>query len=203
MTDAFAVLGLMRRPALNEDQLTASYLGLAQSLHPDSPGGEAEKFAEVKKAFDLLKDPARRLRHLVELETGEPLKQVAPTVADALFSAVCATTETSRSVLAKAAASKSPLVQALMVGDLGKAISKTESLLLAVAQSQRMQSEELMRLDSEWPKYSEAATLAANMGFLAKCRHQLDESLFELTQVMRSFHAAGLSRPDQTTKDIS
>jgi curved DNA-binding protein CbpA len=186
VTDAFALLGLPRRPYLDEEQLTASYLTLAKSLHPDSPGGDADKFAGAKKAFELLKDPSRRLRHLIELETGQPPKQVAPTIAAALFTDVCAATEAARVVIAKAAALKSPLARALVVGELGKAISVTESIMGTVARAGKDLLEKLHCLDSEWPKYSEAVSLAADLRFLSKCRHQLEESHFELTQAMRS-----------------
>ncbi len=186
MTDAFVLLGLPRRPLLEEDALTSAYLALAKSLHPDSPAGDTDKFSETKAAFELLRDPAQRLRHLIELETGQKPKPQAPTVAGCLFSDVCAATEFSRSILTKVATAKSPLVRALQIGELRSAVSRTESVLQAVAKIQSQHSEELAHLDSEWPKYPEAATLAANLGFLAKCRHQLEESLFELTQVMRS-----------------
>jgi hypothetical protein len=89
-------------------------------------------------------------------------------------------------VIAKAAALKSPLARALVVGELGQAISVTESLLATVARVGKDLLEKLHSLDRKWPEYSEAVSLAADLGFLSKCRHQLEESHFELTQVMRS-----------------
>lgn len=48
--DPFETLGLSR-PASKED-LKAAFRTLAKKLHPDSPGGDAEKFKKVKDAYD-------------------------------------------------------------------------------------------------------------------------------------------------------
>jgi len=202
VTDAFALLGLPRRPLLDEERLRSAYLERAKSLHPDSPGGNADSFSEAKSAFELLKDPASRLRHLIELETGQKPKPEAPTVAGELFSEVCSAAEASRVVLAKVSASKSPLVRVMLMGGLRNAASHSELVMQAVSHNQDLQTGELIRLDSEWPKFQEAAALAANLSFLAKCHHQLEESLFELTQALRAIHPTGLSAAVQTNNEI-
>ncbi|MEX1117661.1 MAG: J domain-containing protein [Terrimicrobiaceae bacterium] len=203
MTDAFALLGLPRRPFLEEESIRSAYLERAKHLHPDSAEGHAESFSEAKNAFEILKDPATRLRHLIELETGQRPKQEAPSVAGALFSEVCATTELSRAVLAKAAVSKSPLVRALLLGDLRRAVAQTESVLQSVSHHQHHQTGELARLDAAWPEFQGAEAVAANLAFLAKCHHQLEECLFELTQTLRTFQPSGLSVPARMNKEPS
>lgn len=45
------------------------YRFLAGRLHPDNPGtGDAEKFLQLKKAFDVLSDPERRAEYDVILK---------------------------------------------------------------------------------------------------------------------------------------
>ena len=67
MTDYFALFGLQRRPWLDLEALKHRFHELAAMHHPDASGDTA-KFAEVNAAYQLLRDPAARLRHLLELE---------------------------------------------------------------------------------------------------------------------------------------
>lgn len=41
-------------------QIKKAYRRLAQDLHPDKEGGDAERFKAVQQAYDLLMDPERR-----------------------------------------------------------------------------------------------------------------------------------------------
>ena len=67
MTDYFALLGQPRRPWLDPEALKESFHRLAAEYHPDV-AGENETFAQVNAGYRILKDPASRLRHLLELE---------------------------------------------------------------------------------------------------------------------------------------
>src|ERR1700756_110255 len=69
MTDYFAVLGLERRPLVSDPILRGAYYEKSRSLHPDhSKGGN---FSVVNAAFEIVSNPAKRIRHLLELEFGE------------------------------------------------------------------------------------------------------------------------------------
>lgn len=65
--DAFAIMGLPRQPALDAIELKETFRQAAARLHPDSPDGNTAAFHDLNEAFAILRDPARRLRHLVEL----------------------------------------------------------------------------------------------------------------------------------------
>lgn len=67
MTDYFALLGQPRRPWLDPEALKESFHRLAVEHHPDV-AGENETFAQVNAGYRILKEPASRLRHLLELE---------------------------------------------------------------------------------------------------------------------------------------
>ena len=68
MEDAFSLFGLERRPLIDEAALKEKYLRLAAIRHPDLSGGNDEKFHLLQDAYKTLREPAARLRHLVELE---------------------------------------------------------------------------------------------------------------------------------------
>lgn len=44
----------------SEAEITAAYRLKAKTLHPDKPGGDAEKYMHVQKAYETLKDSKKR-----------------------------------------------------------------------------------------------------------------------------------------------
>ncbi len=44
----------------NEKDITKSFRKMAMKLHPDRPDGDAEKFKEINKAYEVLNDPEKR-----------------------------------------------------------------------------------------------------------------------------------------------
>src|SRR5690349_21762633 len=84
MTDFFALLNEPRRLWLNPDELKAKFLALSSEVHPDRVhnAGEAEKraaqqrYSDLNAAYQCLRKPSERLKHLLELEMGAKLSQV-------------------------------------------------------------------------------------------------------------------------------
>lgn len=65
--DGFDCLGLERRLQIDDEMLSAAFREAGKQHHPDS-GGSAEGFEKVEQAHRVLKDPALRLKHWLELE---------------------------------------------------------------------------------------------------------------------------------------
>ena len=67
MRDPYSVLGV--KNSAGPDEIKAAWRSLAKAVHPDTnrddPSAHA-RFAEVGKAYDILKDPARRSRYDLE-----------------------------------------------------------------------------------------------------------------------------------------
>jgi molecular chaperone HscB len=78
--DYFAVLGLPRRPSVNEDELATRYYALSRRLHPDlfQTGTSQEKEASLQntamlnRAYRTLRDAVQRGQYWLELH-GERL----------------------------------------------------------------------------------------------------------------------------------
>lgn len=78
MTDHFAILNEPRRPWIDPDLLKQKFLTLSSQVHPDrvheAPEAErlsaSRQFSEVNSAYNCLREPKDRLRHLLELELG-------------------------------------------------------------------------------------------------------------------------------------
>lgn len=67
MSNAFALLGLPRIAALDDEALQQAWLAASRSAHPDQPGGDAARAAEINTAYDTLQAPEKRLKHLLDL----------------------------------------------------------------------------------------------------------------------------------------
>lgn len=67
MSNAFALLGLPRIAALDDESLQQAWLAASRSAHPDQPGGDAAHAAEINSAYETLQAPEKRLKHLLDL----------------------------------------------------------------------------------------------------------------------------------------
>jgi curved DNA-binding protein CbpA len=91
MTDYFALLDQPRQPWLEPEQLKQAFHTKTLSLHPDTQPKQSETgFAEINEAYQVLRDPKRRLEHLLDLEGYRPPKRsaVIPKQVEALFPAI-------------------------------------------------------------------------------------------------------------------
>ena len=76
MNDAFALLEFPRQPWLEPEALKQAFLKHSTAMHPDkfldptNKESAQARFAELNQAHEILRDPKRRLQHLLTLERG-------------------------------------------------------------------------------------------------------------------------------------
>lgn len=96
MTDNFALLNEPRRPWIDAAALKEKFLALSSQVHPDrvhqAPEPErrsaGERYSELNAAYNCLREPKDRLRHLLELELGTKpadIQRVPPELMDYFF----------------------------------------------------------------------------------------------------------------------
>ena len=152
MTDYFALLDEPHRPWLDADALKAKFLALSAAVHPDRVHGASEKkkaaahqrYAELNAAYNCLREPKTRLRHLLELEQGakpKQVQQIPPTTMD-LFLEVAEVCRGTDSFLADRAKITSPLLKVQMF-DRGQ---EWTDKLMALQQKLNAQQEEAAAL---------------------------------------------------------
>lgn len=81
--DAFAVFGVPRTLDLNEQELELRYLKLSRDCHPDHNRSQKtedcvavlQRSAEINNAWQVLRDPWRRARALLEAESSGVLER--------------------------------------------------------------------------------------------------------------------------------
>jgi DnaJ-domain-containing protein 1 len=121
MTDYFALLGEARRPWLDPEELKSRFVNLTARVHPDRVHntGDAERqdahrrFTELNAAYQCLREPRERLRHLLELERGTKtasVQEISSTVAE-LFSLVGRLSREADACLAARNQATSPLLK--------------------------------------------------------------------------------------------
>lgn len=185
MTDHFATLGQRRRPWLDREALKDAFHRLSASLHPDvAKTGNAEQFAELNTAYSVLREPASRLRHLLELTAPEARAAQAAPPAELgdLFMDIAGLRQRLDRFLSARNAAGSPLARALLArdeaslrGDLAATIARLEAADLAAL-------EELRTLDHAWS--GETAVLLRlyhRLSYLTRWLSQVREALFSLS----------------------
>ena len=78
MTDYFALLTETRRPWLDADTLKTMFFAVSSEVHPDRVHNASEsdklvanqRYTELNAAYQCLREPRSRIRHLLELELG-------------------------------------------------------------------------------------------------------------------------------------
>ena len=138
MADYFALLDEPRRPWLDPEVLKAKFHALAARVHPDRVNSsESEKqaansrYAELNAAYQCLREPKERLRHLLELERGSPVEgvQSIPSATMNLSMEVSQLCREADCFLAEKAKVTSPLLK-VQLFEKGMAITDRLNLLL-------------------------------------------------------------------------
>jgi len=214
MTDYFAVLGEARRPWLEEEALKERFLELASRHHPDvagkpatgssaspeaSPEGKGEAdFAAINLAYQTLRDPRARLRHLLELERAReagkaesgPKHQPPPEAINTLFAGMGTLRMKSDAFLKKRSAASSSIARALLLPEQ-LALQEELEKWLAELETERQNNVVLLHsLDTLWlageshPQRTEVVAaleqLVQLFGYLDKWIAQIRELLVKL-----------------------
>jgi DnaJ-domain-containing protein 1 len=121
MTDYFALLKESRRPWLDADALKTKFHTLSAEVHPDRVHQASaedkevaqQRYIELNAAYQCLRDPRQRLRHLLELELGAKPSDLTNVPDDLmeLFFSVGRTFRDVDALLAEKGRATSPLLQ--------------------------------------------------------------------------------------------
>ena len=187
MPDHFAILQQPRRPWLDPEELKERFHRQTAHCHPDVSGDDAD-FAALNAAYTVLRDPASRIRHLLELEAPERLaasQEVPPALAD-LFMRIAGFGHALNAFSKKESATSSALTRALLAGDRLALSQKGGAVRAELEAAYDAAMKALRLIDSDWqkdPRPSDAverlAALYHQCAYLAKWRSQLAEALFQ------------------------
>ncbi len=160
MTDCFALLNEPPRPWLDPDALKRKFLAVSAEVHPDRvhTAGDAEKqaaqrrYTELNGAYNCLREPKERLRHLLELECGAKpaeLQQIPPDLMD-LFLQVSGLCRDADEFLEEKQKVSSPLLKVKMF-ERGQAVTEKLAALRQTVQGKvDALLAELKQIDARW-----------------------------------------------------
>jgi curved DNA-binding protein CbpA len=174
--DPFEILGLSSRPWLEETAVRRAFQGRARALHPDSAGGDADRFAVLNAACAALANPASRLRLLA----GDEVPPAMPSDMQTGFR-VAELAGKTRALVGKAGSVSNPLAKALLAAEataLRKDLAAVEQVL---ADLDELLESCLREVDARWPEVParEIAALAGEYVFLGKWRGQVRDATLE------------------------
>ncbi len=170
MSDHFTLLNEPRRPWLEPETLREKFLTRSSAVHPDrvhqlSPAereNAQQQYTELNAAYNSLREPRLRLRHLLELELGKKpsdLTQVPDDLME-LFFVIGKALREADAFLAEKEQAISPLIKVQLfergmdwtetLGKLQQQISARRAALIA----------ELKTLDAGWSSPPPPETLA-------------------------------------------
>jgi len=184
MQDAFDLLGLPRRPWLDEADVRAAFQRAAARAHPDAETSTSKDFAELTKAYQTIRYPAFRLKHLLALETtAAPQAAGLPPELISLFPSIAKVRETVDRWSQRRRGAASALERAIVESELPGIRQAATSLCDQIEGVMDGVLDELRTLDAAWPSIESLPALAAlqvRFSFLEKWQSQLREALLRL-----------------------
>lgn len=160
MTDYFALFDEPRRLWIDLEQLKAKFLTLTVEAHPDkihaaTPADRetaTRRFAELNSAFNCLREPRERLRHLLQLELGAMPKEVLEIPSDLadLFIEIARLQREVNAFLSGAARIQSPLLRVQVFESAQGWIGRLRAVQARLGDRQADFHQELQALDPEW-----------------------------------------------------
>ena len=179
--DCFALLELPRAAALDEAALQRAYLERTRESHPDRENGDEARAAALNAARETLSSPAKRLKHLLELEFPDARWSVVPMEEGmmAVFTRLGSALQRAAALAGEMEAARSALARALLTD---RVLREREALEQAGADIDSLShtlAAELPALDAR----RDAGALQqaqARFAYLEKWRAQICEALMKL-----------------------
>ena len=185
MSNAFALLGLPRVAALDDETLQKAWLAASRSAHPDQPGGDTASAAEINAAYETLQTPEKRLKHLLELNQV-PWRTVP--IDDAmmtLFGRLGPVLQNVAAFLKRRQAAATALAKALLSPDEMRLREQLEALGATLDDERSALLETLTAFDArlstgDTSALADLQVLQARLAYLGKWQAQVREALLSL-----------------------
>jgi DnaJ-domain-containing protein 1 len=187
MIDNFAVFGIERRPAIDENFLQAVYLRKSQELHPDRAG--ENDFSAINATFQCLLNPVQRTQHLIKLEFGDTAPSCIGTDLGELFGRIAALVRWADEETVSIAAQDSPLLRAMTFQRLGPLLENLMALDTELSEKRQNLLRQIEALDQRWMvSRSECrdplAQVAVDLTFIQKWSTQIRERILKLEELV-------------------
>ena len=168
MKDNYLLLKEPRRPWLDADLLKSKFFALSSEAHPDrvhnAPESDklaaTQSYSELNAAYQCLREPRSRIRHLLELELGARPSDLTE-IPDDLMNLFFAVGKEFRDVdafLAEKAKATSPLVQVQLFERGMERVDQLNDLTRNISSRRETLLEELKSLNAVWQSGTSSQT---------------------------------------------
>lgn len=196
MTDNFLILNEPRRPWLDANSLKTKFFTLSSEVHPDRVHGasESDKLAanqrctELNAAYQCLREPRSRIRHLLELELGAKPSDLTNVPDDLmeLFFAVGKLLRVADTFLTEKAKATSPLIQVQLFERGMECVEQLNELSGKISPRRDALLEKLRDLDAGWQTHTTTHTdrllnIWRLLSFYERWLAQLQERVVQLS----------------------
>lgn len=183
MTDYFVLLEQPRAPWLDPAALKEAFHRKTLEQHPDTKkAGTEGQFALLNEAYQALRDPKRRLQHLLELQgAGGTGQQTIPADLQELFLQIGATNQRAKSLLEQLNAATTALSRSILKPKAIETQREVESLRGVVGNRTEGAQEELRQTNAT--QIDALFALHLKFAYLGRWSAQLDELAFQLSAV--------------------
>lgn len=175
MTDAFAELGVPRRPHVDRTLVESNFRERAAACHPDRNGGDPSALARLNAARKTLSSEAARLKHLLAIAfpTFAPQTRFSPDFE--MFSLVGTLARSAEALATKRESASSALAAALLEKESVALQDSVREAARVLGARRDEVSEQLLALDAKWPDIpaEELAGLAENAAFCERWSESL------------------------------
>jgi len=154
------VLEQPRRPWLEAEALKQRYLQLSARFHPDrfhSAASEdktaaARRYAEINTAYQCLSDTRDRVRHLLELERGAPMKDIQrlPAGTFDLFTKIGQACRETDAFLAARPSASSPMLKVQLLRQTMEWTERLAELQREINQRREVVEDRLRAMNAAW-----------------------------------------------------
>jgi DnaJ-domain-containing protein 1 len=199
MTDYFKLLEQPRRPWLDGDSLKQTFLARSAKIHPDrvhnAPEAERQaaglRYAELNTAYQCLREPKERLRHLLELESGarSPDIQQVPAELTERFFEIGRLCREADALIAEKAKITAPVLQAGLFERGAECSEQLAAMQQKIGGSRDELTAELKALNAAWESPSAGAPrplarleeIRRLLGYFARWSDQIQERIVKLS----------------------
>ncbi|OYW76958.1 MAG: hypothetical protein B7Z37_06475 [Verrucomicrobia bacterium 12-59-8] len=185
MSNAFALLGLPRIAALDAEALQQAWLAASRSAHPDQPGGDAARAAEINSAYETLQAPEKRLKHLLDLHAVPWRTVPIDDAMMALFSRLGPVLQNVAAFLKRKQSATSALAKALLSPDEMRLREQLETLGTKLDAERTALLADLPAFDArlsagDATALADLQILQARLAYFGKWQAQVREALLSL-----------------------
>lgn len=187
MTDHFAEFNLPHRPVIDAEELKENFHRRSLTTHPDQEDGDEEAFSRLNEAFQVLRVPLSRLRHLLELEYPDLLREdsTVPEGVAELFEKVGELRRDIQNFRREEQKLSSPIARAEQASAKLELLDRVRDALEKLQKKEREIFIKVGKLDAEWDKTPEKrgqrlANLYRSLAYFTKWADQLRNDMVQL-----------------------